>query len=127
MRNGVSVRRDALRARNVDECMITGLVRSVGDVMNRLQLRLRMQKALVAPRNVVVHFNSEYVAGPRAAHDLECIAPLEAVSTNAHIVGPVLLPRIGSSHQPQSKQQKTQRANKRFFHATPLDISYQDF
>ena len=50
-----------------------------------------MQEALIPPRNIVVHFDPGNVAGLRFVHDLLGIAALQPVSTNANVVGPILL------------------------------------
>ena len=55
--NLVAMRRDALGARDVDECMIADFVRRFGHIVDRLQLRFGIEEALVPAGDVVVDFD----------------------------------------------------------------------
>src|SRR5450432_1857673 len=90
VRHLIAVRGNALGSRDVNVGIIGRLVRLFRHIVDRFQLLFGMQKTLVAPRNVVVHFNPEDAALLRPAHDVDCIAALQSVSANADVVGPIL-------------------------------------
>ena len=60
-----------------------------------LQLFFRIDKALVASGNIVVHLNAEDVAVLRVGDNLVRVVWLQAVRPDAYVVGPVLSRGIG--------------------------------
>ena len=81
---------DAFGARDVYESVVAGGVSLLGDCVNGLQLLGGIQKALVSARNVVVHFDAEYVRISGPADDLIRIVEPQAVTGDADVVRPVL-------------------------------------
>ena len=80
-----------------------------------------IDEALVAPGNIVVHFNAEDVALLGVADNLFRIVGLQAVRPDAHVVGPILaggelLGKAERSHQEQDAN--VSRRPKRQLHAT---------
>ena len=91
MRRLCGVGRDALQPRDVNERVVSGFVRALGHGTNRGEFFLRMQEALVAAGNVVVHLDAEHVTIPRISYDLVGVVALESVSRDAHKIRPILL------------------------------------
>ena len=112
VRHLIAMRGDALGARNVYEREVARVMRRFGHVANRLQLFFGMQKALVAPGNIIVDFNPENTALLRAAHNLHRVPALEPVRTNANVVAPVLIRQVRAGSCALSKQQEAAPAER---------------
>src|SRR6266852_7737025 len=82
--------RDAFRARNVHESVVAGLVSFLGRRANGLELLRGVEKAVIPPRDVVVHLYAEDIRIRRAADDLIDVVEAKAVTGDANVVAPVL-------------------------------------
>ena len=76
-------------------------VRLFRHVVDCLELLLRIDKAFVTPRNVVVDLNPKDVAVLCARNNLVGVVELQTVRPNAHVVRPVLPRRIRSGQADQ--------------------------
>ena len=90
VRAGSGVSRDALRAGDVYKRVVAGLVSFLGGFVNGLELFGGIDKALVTPRNVVIHLDTEYIRRSSAADDLVGVTQAQAVAGDADVVRPVL-------------------------------------
>src|SRR5208282_736127 len=104
VRSLIAVRRDAFGPGDVDEGVVSGLMRRFRYVMNRLQLFFWLEKAFIASRNIVVDLNAEDTARLGLVDNLLRIAAPESVRADAHVVSPVLLGRDWSGRQAQREQ-----------------------
>src|SRR6202030_2359685 len=89
VRRLIAVRRNALGPGNVDESVVALVMRRLRDIVDSLQFFFWVQKALVAPRDVIVHLNPEYAAGLRAARDLQRIPAFQSIGADADVVSPI--------------------------------------
>jgi len=61
------------------------------DRTNCIQFLLWIQEAFIAAGDIVVHFDAEDIALLGVANDAFSVGMIQAISTNPHVVGPVLL------------------------------------
>src|SRR4029453_14303152 len=84
---------DAFGAGDVDERLISNLVRLFGKPGDWWKLFRWIEKAFIAARDVIVYFDPKHVASLGVSDNRARIRGAEAVGANANIVGPVL-PRL---------------------------------
>ena len=80
---------DAFCSRDIYERMISGLVRCARQFAQSSQFFLRIYKALVTPRNIVVDLNGIDVAFAGQANDLISVVRSQAVGSDPRVVHPV--------------------------------------
>src|SRR5207344_3387449 len=90
VRAGSGFGSDAFRAGDVYESVVAGLMRFLGRGANGLELLRGVEKALITPRDVVVHLYAEDIRIRRAADDLIDVVGPQPMPGDADVVGPVL-------------------------------------
>ena len=97
----VGVLRDALGAGDVDEGAVPGGVGLVRQFPDGGELLLRMEEALVAAGDVVVHLDAEHMAVGGLAHDRGGPLLRGAIAADPNAVCPVLWPGCGRELWPR--------------------------
>ena len=101
----VAVGRDALGAGYVDEGVVVGAVRFLGECADVVQLLGRIEEAFVAARDVVVDLDAEDLAGGGVGNNFVRAFLPQTVGANADVVGPVLAGREALRER-ERRQQK---------------------
>ena len=96
VRGLVGMCRNAFCASDVHVHFIVGLVYLLRYVPQDFEFLSRIEKALVASGDVVVHFNAEDVIFGRLAYDLIRIVTIQAVGADAYLMGPILFGLLSS-------------------------------
>src|SRR5215470_10104029 len=81
---------DAFGASDVNKGAVARLVSFLSYSPDCLQFFLGMEKAFVASRDVIVHFNSEHVAVPGVTNNSIWFISSKAIRSDAHVVRPIL-------------------------------------
>ncbi|PWT80229.1 MAG: hypothetical protein C5B58_12100 [Acidobacteria bacterium] len=85
------MRRNALRAGNVNEGAVVRRVRLVGNGANGFQFCRWIEKAFVAAWYIVIHFHAEDVPLLGVANDGVRVVPMKTIGADADAVRPILI------------------------------------
>ena len=126
----VAVLRDALGAGDVDEGTVPGSVGRFRQLPDRSELFLRIEEALVATSDVVVHLDAEHMAVRGLAHDGGGPLLRGAIAADPDAVCPVLWLGSGRNLWPGFEQQRPLEARRklgaRALAITPAQIARRE-
>ncbi len=100
------VSRNALSSSDVHKSPIARRMCLLGHIADGLQLLLGIDKTLIPPLDVVIDLNPKHTVFLRASDNALRIVASQPISSDAHVVCPILFRRIGSSLQRGLEQQK---------------------